>query len=289
MEGKKYGKIIWVFWDALMLLDVCSCTFQFESVEWFESFHFGRVSAWRMHFRMVSSMNHRHAGWSWVWPTALRGVFRIQRAISKAWHFWVDILLQWFEPAENHGKPTVVLCQVWKKGPLSSNSNSFQMRPKIFVGVSSSTGCLFFAHPWQTCLPGKTPKKDRVDRRISCNMPQFPSHVPQKKTRWKRAIPPINNHISYPCRHPSQHPSMCYQSGHLTPWHLTSKVQFFSVWVKMCPATDVRIKKTWLLIGGLEHEFYFSIYIENFIIPTDFHSDFSGRYTNQIKMVNPFR
>lgn len=114
--------------DALMLLDVCSCTFQFESVEWFESFHFGRVSAWRMHFRMVSSMNYRHAGWSWVWPMALRGFFRIQRAVSKACHFCVDIFLQWFEPAENP-RTTVVLCQVWKKSPLSSNSNSLQMRP----------------------------------------------------------------------------------------------------------------------------------------------------------------
>ena len=38
-----------------------------------------------------------------------------------------------------------------------------------------------------------------------------------------------------------------------------------------------------MLVGGLEHEFYFSIYIGNVIIPTDFHIFQRGRYTtNQL-------
>jgi len=44
--------------------------------------------------------------------------------------------------------------------------------------------------------------------------------------------------------------------------------------MKHCPESmvDVRVE---YLVGGLEHEFYDFPYIGNFIIATDFHSDFS--------------
>lgn len=136
--GKNMWKNHLSFLDALMLLDVSSCTFQFESVEWFESFHFGRVSAWRMHFRMVSSMNYRHAGWSWVWHMALRGGFRIQRAISKACHFCVEIFYSGLNLRKTMENPQLCYAKSERKVPSQATAILFKC---------AQTFSLEFLHP----------------------------------------------------------------------------------------------------------------------------------------------
>ena len=185
-------------------------------------------------------------------------------------------------------EPQLCYAKSERKAPSQATAILFKCA-HTFVGVPSSTGCLLLAHPWHACLPGKTPKKDRVDRRICCNMPHFPSHIifSPPETRWKRAISPINNHISYPCCLPT--PQYVLSVRRLDAMHLTSKVHFFGMGQNVPGHRCSNRKKTWLLIGGLEHDFFSHILGISSSQLTFTQIFQRGRYTNQIKLVNPFR